>query len=125
MPNKPLEIQWDRFSSWRNLDHTICYILRWKSLNQLKGPISLDANFVGQKAEQRIFKLVQKEAFPTEYAALTEKKRSCLRNQALLHFAHLLTTRALCELVGVYPKRSLIPIQNIQFFCHQNTLQCS
>ena len=33
--NKPLEIQWERFSSWRKLAHTICYILRWKRLNQI------------------------------------------------------------------------------------------
>ena len=70
-PNKPLEVQWERFSSWRKLVHTICYIHRWKSPNQLQGPILLDEY---KKAERMIFKLVQKEAFPTEYAALTERK---------------------------------------------------
>ena len=71
MPNKPVEIQWERFSSWRKFVHTICYSLHWKRLNQLKGPISLDEY---QKAERMTFKLVQREAFPTEYAALTERK---------------------------------------------------
>ena len=32
-PNKPLEIQWERFSFWTKLIHTICYILRWRRLN--------------------------------------------------------------------------------------------
>ena len=33
LPNKPLEIQWERFSSWTKLIHTICYILRWRRRN--------------------------------------------------------------------------------------------
>ena len=71
MPDKPLEIQWEIFSSWIKIVHIICYIIRWKSLNQLKGPMSLDEY---QKAERMMFKLVQTEAFPTEYVAFTEKK---------------------------------------------------
>ena len=71
MLNKPLEIQWELFSSWIKTVHTVCYIIRWKSLNQLKGPISLDEY---QKAERMMFKLVQTEAFPTEYVVFTEKK---------------------------------------------------
>ena len=71
MPFKPLEIQWQRFSSWTKLVHSICYILRCKSLNQIKGSISLDEY---QEAEQMMISLVQKEAFPTDYAALTENK---------------------------------------------------
>ena len=77
MPNKSLEKQWERFSSWTKLVHTVCYTLRCKNFNQLKGPISLDKY---HKAERKIFKLVQKEAFPTEYAALTKKKELSLKS---------------------------------------------
>ena len=70
LQNKPIQIQWEKFSSWTLLVHTICYILRWKSLNQLEGPISLD-EYQNSGAND-----IQKDASPTEYAAWTEKKES-------------------------------------------------
>ena len=71
LPNKPLEIQWERFSSWTKLTHTICYILCWRSSKRVRGLISLDEY---QYAEQIIFKLVQKEVFTAEYDALINGK---------------------------------------------------
>ena len=50
---------------------TLFATLRWKNLNQPKGPISLDEY---RKAERVIIKMVQTEAFPTEIEALTEKE---------------------------------------------------
>ena len=71
LPNKPLEIQRERFTSWTNLVPNICYILRWRSPNQLKGPVSLDEY---QTAEQMVIKMVQKEAFLTEIETVTKNK---------------------------------------------------
>ena len=67
LPNKPLEIQWERFSSWTKLIHTICFILRWRSSKRVRGLISLDECYY---AERILFKLIQKESFTTEYDAL-------------------------------------------------------
>ena len=53
------------------LVHTICYKLRWKGLNQDKGPVSLDEY---QKAERKIPKVLHKDASLTEFVALTGKK---------------------------------------------------
>ena len=71
LSNKPLEIQWERFSSWTKLFHTICYILRWRRRNQNRGVISLDEYHY---AEQFTFKLIQKESFTTEYDTLVNGK---------------------------------------------------
>ena len=71
LPNKPLEIQWERFSSWAKLTHTICFILRWRSSKRVRGLISLDEYHY---AERIIFKLVQKEVFTAEYDALINGK---------------------------------------------------
>ena len=73
LPNKPLEIQWERFGSWKKLIHTICYVLRWRRFNQNRGVTSLDEY---HHAERIIFKLVQKEVFMTEYDALFNGKES-------------------------------------------------
>ena len=70
-PNKPLEIQWGRFSSRTKLIHTICYILRWRSSNRVRGLISLDEYHY---AERITFKLIQKESFTTEYGTLVNGK---------------------------------------------------
>ena len=85
LPNQPLEIQWERFSSWTKLTHTICYILRWRSSKRVRGLISLDEYHY---AEQIIFKLVQKEVFTAEYDALNNGKE-------LHNFARLSTIRVL------------------------------
>ena len=71
LPNKPLEIQWEPFSSWTELIHSICYVLLWRSSNPVKGLISLDEY---HNTEQIIFKLVQKEAFTTENETLIIKE---------------------------------------------------
>ena len=71
LPNKPLEIQWERFSSWTKLNHTICYVLRWRRSNRIKGLISMDEN---HNTEQIMFELVQKEAFMTDYETLIIRK---------------------------------------------------
>ena len=67
LPNKPLEIQWERFSSWTKLVHTICYILRWKPQSTYR------TNFIGRVPESRTndIQIGSKEAFSTEYVALT------------------------------------------------------
>ena len=71
LPNKPLEIQWERFSSWTKLFHTFCYILRWRSSNRVRGLISLNDYHY---AEQIIFKMIKKESFTTEYDTLVNEK---------------------------------------------------
>ena len=71
LPNKPLEIQWERSSSWTQLIHTICYILRWRNSKRVRGLISLDEY---HNTEQIIFKLVQKESFTTECDNLVNGK---------------------------------------------------
>ena len=71
LPNKPLEIQWERFSSWTKLIHTICDILRWRRRNQNRGVISLDEYHY---AERITFKLIQMESFTTEYDTLVNGK---------------------------------------------------
>ena len=82
LPNKPLEIQWERCGSWTKLIHTVCYVLRWRRFNQNRGVISLDEY---HHAEQIIFKLVQKEVFMTEYDALIiGKEWSSMSNIAQL-----------------------------------------
>ena len=82
LPNKPLEIQWERFSSWTKLIHTICYILRWRRRNQNRGVISLDEY---HNAERITLKLIQKESFTTEYDTLVNgKELSCKSNIAQL-----------------------------------------
>ena len=71
LPNKPLEIQWGRFSSWTKLIHTICYILRWRGSNRVRGLISLDEyHYAGRIT----FKLIQKESFTTEDDTLVKGK---------------------------------------------------
>ena len=72
LPKMPLEIQRERFSYWANLIHSICYKLRWRRFNQVRGVISLDEYHY---AERLIFKLIQKEAFSTEYDALIKRKK--------------------------------------------------
>ena len=64
MPGKPLEIQWERFTSWTRFIHTSCYIQRWRRSNRVRGLVSLDEYHY---AERITFKLNQKESFTTEY----------------------------------------------------------
>ena len=71
LPNKTPQIQWERFSSWTKLIHTICYILRWRSSNRVRLLISLDEYHY---AERITFKLMQKESFTTEYDTLVNGK---------------------------------------------------
>ena len=71
LPNKPLEIQWERFSTWTKLIHTICYILRWRNSNRVGGLISLVEYHY---TEEIIFKSIQKESFATEYDTLVNGK---------------------------------------------------
>ena len=69
--NKPLETQWKRLGSGNKLIHTFCYILHWRRFNQVRGTVSLDEYHY---AEWTIFKLIQKEAFKTEYDAIINGK---------------------------------------------------
>ena len=71
LPNKSLEIQWERFNSWTKLFHTICYILRWRNSNRVRGLISLDEYHY---AERIAFKMIQKESFATEDDTLVNGK---------------------------------------------------
>ena len=82
LPNKLLEIQWERFSSWIKLILTICYILRWRSSSRVGGLISLDEYHY---AERITFKLIQKESLTTEYDSVVNGK-SYLPNQTLHNF---------------------------------------
>ena len=71
LPNKPLEMQWERFSTWTELIHTICYVLRWRCSNRVRGLISL---YEYHYAERITFEMIQKGSFTTECDTLFDGK---------------------------------------------------
>ena len=119
LPNKLLEIQWERFSSWTKLIHTICYILRWRRRNQKRGVISLDEYHY---AERITFKLSQKESFTTEYDTLVNGKEVSSKSN-IAQLCPFIDNQGIMRASGRLSKADFEFDTKPQLFCHPNNLQ--
>ena len=108
---KKAVIQWERFSNFNRLVHTVIYIQRALNKHKLATPVvSIEER---EKAKATIFKLLQQEHFGEEMKSLKAEKE-IRKSSKILQFSPFVGEEGLIRANGRIGKSTLM--QNIQLF---------